>query len=49
MVVDPGNKEALGLKGVIYLKQHTYDQAIQYFDKALSVDPNYSVAGLGKQ
>ncbi len=36
----PGNERAYNNLGVIYKKQNNLDKAIEYFDKALSLDPS---------
>ena len=41
--MDPNNKYVLNNKGNALFVQGNYRQAIQYYDKALAMDPNSTI------
>jgi tetratricopeptide (TPR) repeat protein len=46
--LDPRNVDVLYNKGVAFGKLVDYTQAIQYYDQALAIEPNYTGALIGK-
>ena len=46
--MDPRNVDVLYNKGVALGKLGEYAQAIQYYDQALAIEPNYTGALVGK-
>ncbi|MFL6329200.1 MAG: tetratricopeptide repeat protein [Nitrososphaeraceae archaeon] len=46
--MDPNNKNAINNKAALLVSLGKFDQAIQYYDKALSIDPNNVRAPINK-
>ena len=49
MAIDPNNVDLLSIEGRAFNRLGDYEQAIIYFDKALSIDPKneYALANKG--
>ena len=41
LAIDPTNVNALNGKAIILQNLQKYDEAIEYYDKALAIDPTY--------
>ena len=41
LLSEPNNLDALNIKGIINSKSQNYNNAINYFEKGLAINPNY--------